>query len=101
MYTFFILFNELKWIIIKINKKSSILSKYFPNCNFEMPDEANFCLNCMSPFENSNSKNTNINSTEMANKKRFDCFSLNNINKFLSTFKSILKRYFIDSYFIK
>lgn len=67
------------------------MSKYCPNCNFEMPDEANFCLNCMTPFESSNSKNADIVSTEMADKKsKFNCFSVDNIKNFLSISKSKL-----------
>lgn len=33
------------------------MSKKCPVCNLEMPDEANFCLNCMNYFENQNVHN--------------------------------------------
>lgn len=64
------------------------MSKFCPNCNAEMPEEANFCLNCMTPCDN---KGEQISATEDTNKcdKRLisSSFSVSKLKSNMSALK--------------
>lgn len=71
----------------KIIKGSSILSKFCPNCNSKMPDEANFCLSCMHAYDN------NISLTVKTISNKHKAFSLNlKENPFLKKFTLLSKK---------